>query len=1149
MFKRIGPNVYLSFPFLLLIFLLIMSTVVLKPVSKTQAENSQEIDYLKLGYFDPYFNIYGQTNFNDLVANLDYSYNKAFAGTNNSEVARALAQTSLNHVVRYKYMNGSDYDLQKAIYLIDSLANTHDYWDYENLKKNGWGIRNNTRNWTAIVASYNLGLAAWLVWDDLNTEQQKEILQILKKDLNTFIIDDEEGLYKVGSSKIKDGSDHFPDFIGGKEINEENFKYFIDALNFPYTYPKSGYWQDTKAEEHAVQASFLSLIDNMFKKDSIFTENDPLYLRIQQSYNSLREAVELFGFHSITNQQQGIDITNTTTVTYSYPYAHSAWEGEKGIISDAINTEQIRVTFNSTDEVSTSISPYSSKILFSSSRDNNNDIYIKRLNGKEVRLTNSDSSETEPSWSPDGSMITFVSNRDGNEEIYVMKSNGTDQVRLTNSDSSETEPSWSPDGSIIMFSSDREENNEIYLLSKREAFGRNKDGDLIWTRTVFNNYSLNAHYYSPNLTYSLATLGHLSNAAFFYKLATENASNEAIPEQITHHTIDLWLDARNHINTPQVIPNYINSQSPYYYEWKRGTVDYYNNDDWKANAYWFTDAIIGTRLFFMDPLFSIGKDISQIKSELESFETTMLANKANLATTNASSYPIYPHTSKQPISSLSGVMLNRIPFYKNYGDPGFDWLINSRSSWSFAYLYLKEKEEELSLEPVEVQEDHLLITPKYIFLPNITKDYFHWTIPFIVQNLDSDNHANVRIKFYNRDNGKLLGITNAFIAPGASASFNPKKYPFLPTGFKGSVKIESINGVQIAAIANCHNLKSDTAQSMSYRGFLEGDRKLFFPNITKKYYKWTTTFSVQNISDEEAEIVIKFIKKGQNSPSLMINESIKPYSSKGINPGNYSELENGWQGSVIVESLNDKEIIGVVNQHHELGGAMSYRGMFAKEASSNVYLPNITKQYFKWTTPFIIQNIDEEEAIVTVKFYDNDQDETYFIKDMKIKPGTALGINPDIIDKLSSNWQGSVEVTANNGKKIIGVVNQHNLNGITMSYNGTNEGGLFNYLPNINTRNSNWSSTFSIKNLSMNNIEVSINFLNKNGNNSIETLQFEIAPKAMIGINTKKYIPEGFKGSVVILSGQGDIYTTVNQQREQRDIINDGMSYDSYFIK
>ena len=49
----------------------------------------------------------------------------------------------------------------------------------------------------------------------------------------------------------------------------------------------------------------------------------------------------------------------------------------------------------------------------------------------QTRLTNNSAEDDGSYWSPDGTKVLFTSNRDGNGEIYVMNADGTSQTRLT----------------------------------------------------------------------------------------------------------------------------------------------------------------------------------------------------------------------------------------------------------------------------------------------------------------------------------------------------------------------------------------------------------------------------------------------------------------------------------------------------------------------------------------------------------------------------------------------------------------------------------------------------------------------------------------------------------------------------------------------
>ncbi len=89
-------------------------------------------------------------------------------------------------------------------------------------------------------------------------------------------------------------------------------------------------------------------------------------------------------------------------------------------------------------------SPIGDKIAFvSRERGEAFDVYtLDMLSGKVQQLT-AVGSNTHPSWSPDGLHIVFSSSRDGQNEIYVMNWDGTGLKRLTYNGGN-TSPAWSP---------------------------------------------------------------------------------------------------------------------------------------------------------------------------------------------------------------------------------------------------------------------------------------------------------------------------------------------------------------------------------------------------------------------------------------------------------------------------------------------------------------------------------------------------------------------------------------------------------------------------------------------------------------------------------------------------------------------------------
>ena len=93
--------------------------------------------------------------------------------------------------------------------------------------------------------------------------------------------------------------------------------------------------------------------------------------------------------------------------------------------------------------------PTTPKILFSSARDGNGEIYIMNPDGSEqVRLTQHPANDLNAVWSPTGEQILFVSDRGGQRDLYLMNADGSKVRRVFKFkiDEWRSDPTWSPDG-------------------------------------------------------------------------------------------------------------------------------------------------------------------------------------------------------------------------------------------------------------------------------------------------------------------------------------------------------------------------------------------------------------------------------------------------------------------------------------------------------------------------------------------------------------------------------------------------------------------------------------------------------------------------------------------------------------------------------
>ena len=100
--------------------------------------------------------------------------------------------------------------------------------------------------------------------------------------------------------------------------------------------------------------------------------------------------------------------------------------------------------------------PTTPKILFTSVREGNYEVYIMNADGShQVNLTQNPADDFQAVWSPTGEQILFISNREGGtEELYLMNPDGSGVRRVFKRQrrSNKSSPTWSPNGKRIAYS-------------------------------------------------------------------------------------------------------------------------------------------------------------------------------------------------------------------------------------------------------------------------------------------------------------------------------------------------------------------------------------------------------------------------------------------------------------------------------------------------------------------------------------------------------------------------------------------------------------------------------------------------------------------------------------------------------------------------
>jgi TolB protein len=110
------------------------------------------------------------------------------------------------------------------------------------------------------------------------------------------------------------------------------------------------------------------------------------------------------------------------------------------------------------------VSPDGKRIVFSSPRDGNPELYVMNLDGSNLfRLTNHPAADITPTWNPQGTQIAFTSDRRGTPQIYIIGADGTNLTSLT-SELYADRATWSPMGIEIAYTARTGLGNDIKVI-------------------------------------------------------------------------------------------------------------------------------------------------------------------------------------------------------------------------------------------------------------------------------------------------------------------------------------------------------------------------------------------------------------------------------------------------------------------------------------------------------------------------------------------------------------------------------------------------------------------------------------------------------------------------------------------------------------
>jgi hypothetical protein len=195
-------------------------------------------------------------------------------------------------------------------------------------------------------------------------------------------------------------------------------------------------------------------------------------------------------------------------------------------------------------------------------------------------------------------------------------------------------------------------------------------------------------------------------------------------------------------------------------------------------------------------------------------------------------------------------------------------------------------------------------------------------------------------------------------------------------------------------------------------------KTLYLPNITRTLGGadgWYTPYIVQNTGTLATRLEISSYRFSDGAlVSCRAIDNLAPGTSFADNVNYDASLPGDSQFSVVVRSFG-ASVVAVVNEHQHQATANGAEAMSYDAVSSgalSVFLPNITRRFFGFDTPFIIQNLGAAQTTATARFVSFDGTAPTITSLRVIDPGRSQPIDPNFEPGLVDGKQYAVTVTA-----------------------------------------------------------------------------------------------------------------------------------------
>lgn len=327
-----------------------------------------------------------------------------------------------------------------------------------------------------------------------------------------------------------------------------------------------------------------------------------------------------------------------------------------------------------------------------------------------------------------------------------------------------------------------------------------------------------------------------------------------------------------------------------------------------------------------------------------------------------------------------------------------------------------------------------------VFLPNITRRFFGYVTPFIIQNLGTV--PTVATASFVSFDGTRTATVQRTIDPGRSRFVDPNSEPGLVDGTQYAVTVTSDQPVSV--VVNTHNDAPEVERPVFYsaNGLTAGASPVYGPYLPKNVPgvgAGVGTVVVQNLGAAATRPTLAFTPLGGGATVTFDGPEVAPRAAWAFDPRyvNGATDRDLCPASPAAGCLPDGEfsfrasapngqIAAVVNV---IGEATAAGYSALSGGAAQMYLPNVTRTLggaSGWTTPLIVQSAGASSA--TISWYRFSDGSLVTTQTIALPPGGAQRVDPRLVAGLSDDTQYSVVVRGESGN-LTAIVHQLNFQG------------------------------------------------------------------------------------------------------------------------